>query len=128
MGGWVINSGKEKIWFSGDGGYGKHFKEIGERLGPFDFAFMECGQYNELWHKIHMYPEESVQAALDAKVSKIMPVHWGGFALAMHHWKEPVERFVAEAKSRNQEYITPQIGEMFSISDNLQKPWWEDYD
>ncbi len=60
LGGWVINSGKEKIWFSGDGGYEKHFKEIVERLGPFDFAFMECGQYNELWHKIHMYPEEKM--------------------------------------------------------------------
>ena len=55
---------------------------------------MECGQYNENWHQIHMYPEETVQAAIDAGVKNAMPVHWGGFALAQHHWKDPVQRFV----------------------------------
>ena len=42
---------------------------------PFDFGVMECGQYNENWHPIHMYPEESVQAALDAHVKCALPVH-----------------------------------------------------
>lgn len=74
-GGWAFKTGEENIWFSGDSGYGKHFAEIGTRLGPFDFAFMECGQYNENWHQIHMYPEESVQAAIDARVQNMMPVH-----------------------------------------------------
>ncbi|MFT5513257.1 MAG: L-ascorbate metabolism protein UlaG (beta-lactamase superfamily) [Bacteroidia bacterium] len=46
-GGWVFRTETDNIWFSGDGGYGDHFKEVGKRLGPFDFAFMECGQYNE---------------------------------------------------------------------------------
>ena len=57
-------------------------------MGPFDLGFIECGQYNEMWHQIHMYPEEGVVAALEAGASKVMPVHWGSFALAMHHWKE----------------------------------------
>ena len=76
VGGWVIQTAQEKIWFSGDGGYGKHFTEIGRRLGPFDLGFIECGQYNEMWHQIHMYPEEGVVAALEAGASKVMPVHW----------------------------------------------------
>lgn len=33
-------------FFCGDSGYGPHLKEIGKRLGPFDFAMIECGQYN----------------------------------------------------------------------------------
>ena len=37
-GGWAFKAADENIWFSGDGGYGNHFKEIGEKLGPFDFA------------------------------------------------------------------------------------------
>ena len=65
-GGWVFKTETESIYFSGDGGYGKHFKEVGEKLGPFDFGIMECGQYNEQWHQIHMYPEEAIQAAIDA--------------------------------------------------------------
>ena len=43
-GGWAFENKNENIWFSGDGGYGQHFKEVGKRLGPFDFGFMECGQ------------------------------------------------------------------------------------
>ena len=46
---------------------------------------MECGQYNEKWHQIHMYQEEAVQASIDAGVKKALPVHWAGFPLALHH-------------------------------------------
>lgn len=127
-GGWAITSSENKIWFSGDGGYGEHFKEIGERLGPFDFGIMECGQYNELWHQIHMYPEESVQAAIDARAKKIMPVHWAGFTLAQHSWKEPAERFVAEAKKLRIPYLTPRLGEMFNLRSDSTTPWWEETD
>lgn len=42
-GGWAFKTETENIWFSGDSGYGEHFKTVGEKLGPFDFAFMECG-------------------------------------------------------------------------------------
>ncbi len=61
---------------------------------------MECGQYNTLWHTIHMFPEESAQAALDAGVKRIMAVHWAGFALAHHHWIEPTRRFTEEARKQ----------------------------
>ena len=124
-GGWVFNTEEENIWFSGDSGYGAHFKEIGERLGPFNFAFMECGQYNENWHQIHMYPEESVQAAIDAKVQNCMPVHWAGFALAQHTWKEPVERFSEKAVTEKLNFITPKIGELFSATFTDSLKWWE---
>ncbi|EIA08092.1 MBL fold metallo-hydrolase [Flavobacterium frigoris] len=123
-GGWVLKTNDENIWFSGDSGYGTHFKEIGDRLGPFDFAFMECGQYNENWHQIHMYPEESVQAALDARVQNCMPVHWAGFALAQHSWKEPVERFVEKAESEKLNFIVPAIGSLFNSKTTESLKWW----
>ncbi|MCP4520466.1 MAG: hypothetical protein GY827_02025 [Cytophagales bacterium] len=126
-GGWVFKTASESIYFSGDGGYGKHFKEIGERLGPFDFGFMECGQYNEKWHLIHMFPEESVQAAIDTHTKKIMPVHWAGFALAMHTWTDPVIRFIETSQKENIPFITPKIGELVSFEDNTYQnnQWWE---
>jgi len=127
-GGWAFNNQKEKIWFSGDGGYGKHFKEIGEKLGPFDFAFMECGQYNKSWHNIHMYPEESVQAAVDAKVNKVMIVHWAGFSLAQHPWKEPMERFTQALKEFKLHFIAPRIGQLFSPPDEISDFWWEEFE
>ena len=125
-GGWVLKTEQENIWFSGDSGYGTHFTEIGERLGPFDFAFMECGQYNENWHQIHMYPEESVQAALDARVLNCMPVHWAGFALAQHSWQEPVERFVERSKLEKLNFIVPKIGELFHVKSTSVSKWWQE--
>jgi L-ascorbate metabolism protein UlaG (beta-lactamase superfamily) len=125
-GGWVFKTKKHNLWFSGDGGYGKHFSAIGERLGPFDVAWMECGQYNEHWHEIHMYPEECIQAALDAKATTVMPVHWAGFTLAPHHWKEPVERFVSAAKLADLKYVTPGLGEVVDLEIATKSEWWKE--
>ena len=126
-GGWVMKSNDHNLYWSGDGGYGDHFKEIGEKFGPFDFGFIECGQYNKHWHQIHMYPEESVQAALDAKVKIALPVHWGGFALALHHWKDPIARFSAEASAKNLQISTPNIGRQLSMSTKTDT-WWNDHE
>lgn len=124
-GGWVFKTATENIWFSGDGGYGKHFTEIGSRLGPFDFAFMECGQYNDNWHLIHMYPEESVQAAIDAKANNIMPVHWAGFSLAQHDWTDPVVRFYEAANTKKMAATFPRIGQPFTVNSAEKEKWWE---
>jgi L-ascorbate metabolism protein UlaG (beta-lactamase superfamily) len=124
-GGWVFKNNTHNLWFSGDGGYGEHFKQIGERLGPFDFGWIECGQYNEHWHQIHMFPEECILAALDAKAKTIMPVHWAGFSLAPHHWKEPVERFVAAAQKEPLEYYIASLGEIADLSNLKTTNWWQ---
>jgi len=124
-GGWAFQTQTESLYFSGDGGYGDHFKEVGAKLGPFDFGFMECGQYNEHWHAIHMYPEECVQAAFDAGVQRAMPVHWAGFALALHTWQEPADRFLAEVKAKNLPYTLPELGRLYSVEEESTHAWWE---
>ncbi|NER16617.1 MBL fold metallo-hydrolase [Spongiivirga citrea] len=123
---WVIQSDTENIFFSGDSGYADHFKEIGAKYGPFDFAMMECGQYNEKWPDIHMFPEETVLAGLDVKAKKIMPIHWGAFKLAMHTWTDPVERVTKKAKELNIEVIIPRIGESIFLEGDgtLNNEWW----
>ena len=125
---WVILGEKEKIYFSGDSGYGPHFMEIGEKYGPFDFAMMECGQYNERWEAIHMLPEQTVQAALDLKCKSMMPIHWGGFNLSLHSWTDPVERVTEAAAKHILDVITPMIGRSFSPLDNTfdSAAWWRD--
>jgi L-ascorbate metabolism protein UlaG (beta-lactamase superfamily) len=128
-GSWVIQSAKENIFFSGDSGYGAHFKEIGEKFGPFDFAMLECGQYNQLWKEIHMMPEETAQAGIDIKAKKIMPIHWGAFKLAMHPWTEPVERVSKKALELGIATTAPKIGAFIYI-DSTQvsnEPWWKEF-
>ena len=127
-GGWVLKTTSENIWFSGDSGYGNHFKEIGDRLGPFDFGIMECGQYNEKWRQIHMFPEESIQAANDVGLNNIMAVHWAGFALAQHHWKDPIRRFLKAASNFELEVIRPKPGEIFTTESLNTHNWWEEID
>lgn len=125
-GGWAIKSSNENIYFSGDGGYGDHFKVVGEKLGPFDFGFMECGQYHELWRQIHMFPDESIQAALDAGVKRIIPVHWAGFSLAPHTWKTPVVDFVKSAEQKGVDWGCPKLGEQKLINETFDSNrWWE---
>ena len=127
-GGWALKTADENIWFSGDGGYNKHFKEVGRRLGPFDFAFMECGQYNEDWRPVHLFPDEAVQAALDAGVKIAMPVHWGAFALSYQHtWSEPAEEFVKAAEKEQLAYSLPALGEPFQIDSIKHDKWWNAY-
>ncbi|MGR3810658.1 MBL fold metallo-hydrolase [Jiulongibacter sp. NS-SX5] len=124
---WVIMGQNSKIYFSGDSGYGPHFKEIGEKYGPFDISLTECGQYNERWSNIHMMPEETIQAGIDVKANKIMPIHWGAFTLAMHTWTDPVERASLEAKRLNVPLIIPKIGETFEVknSSTQNNYWWQ---
>ena len=124
---WIVKTENTNIYFSGDGGYGPHFSEIGQRYGPFDFAMLECGQYNELWKDIHMMPEETVQAAKDLKAKAMMPIHWGAFALAMHTWMDPIERVTVAAQEENMPIATPIIGEPISLdaSQFPDKKWWK---
>ncbi len=122
---WVIRGKNQNVYFSGDSGYGPHFKEIGEKYGPFDFSMLECGQYNMQWHDIHMLPEETVQAGIDAKSRMIMPIHWGAFNLALHTWRDPVIRAKAEAKIKGIPLVSPKIGDRFAIGENpLNQNWW----
>ena len=124
---WIIQSDDENLFFSGDSGYASHFKEIGDQYGPFDFAFMECGQYNNLWPLVHMLPEETAQAGLDIKAKKMMPIHWGAFKLASHSWTDPVERISKKAKELNVDLVIPKTGEIIEIGLNNSEeiyPWW----
>lgn len=124
---WVIQSPTKNLFFSGDSGYAAHFKEIGEKYGPFDLAFMECGQYNKLWPAVHMFPEETAMAGVDVNAQTIMPIHWGAFKLSHHSWTEPVERVTQKANELGINLITPRIGEPI-VLDSLvisQPNWWQ---
>lgn len=126
---WVIQSENENIFFSGDGGYAEHFKEIGKKYGEFDLALMECGQYNKLWHEIHCLPEETAQAGIDVRAKRIIPIHWAGFKLALHEWTDPIERVSKKAKELGLPIIAPRIGEIMVVSDTTKvyEKWWEVY-
>lgn len=122
----ALQTPTQKIYIGGDSGYDNHFKEIGNTYGPFDIAILECGQYNQYWSNIHMMPEETVQAAQDLKAAKLLPVHWGKFALSLHSWDEPINRATKAAAEKNFPLLTPMIGEKVTLSiTNSFSRWWQ---
>ncbi len=126
-GAWVIEGRSKKVYFGADSGYSPTFKEVGERFGPFELALLECGAYNTRWAEIHMMPEETAQAALDVKAKVLMPLHWGKFSLAMHPWKEPVERLSEKAAELGVAVLTPRIGRIVNGPDMaLSERWWDE--
>ncbi len=128
-GSWVIHGTKRRLYFSGDSGYFPGFKEIGEKYGPFDLTFMECGAYNEAWSEIHMFPEESAQAHLDVRGQLMMPIHWGKFDLSLHDWTESVTRLRKKADEERIPLVLPEIGQLVLIPDEVQfEDWWKKYE
>jgi len=121
----VLQLDSWKLFIGGDSGYDTHFKQIGSDYGPFDIVFLECGQYNAYWPYIHMFPEQTVQAAIDLNAKVLMPVHWGKFSLAMHPWDEPIKRLVDAAIEKQIQLATPKLGETVRLNEPLPvAQWW----
>lgn len=122
----VLKTDSASIYIGGDSGYDATFAKIGSHYGPFDLALLECGQYNTMWPNIHMMPEEVAQAAVDLKANAFMPVHWSKFTLAVHPWKDPIERTTKAAERLGVNVTTPMIGEPVVLGGELPKmKWWE---
>ena len=122
----VLKVGERSFFLGGDSGYGAHFKVIGERFGPFDIAILECGQYGKYWPHIHMFPEETVQAAQELKAKKLLPVHWAKFSLSLHPWNEPIRQVTAAAARAGQHITTPLIGQPVVLGHHYpSSDWWD---
>lgn len=124
---YVLQTPSLKFYLGGDNGYDTHFKEIGDKFGPFDLAILENGQYDLSWKHIHMMPEEVVQATKDLQAKVLFPVHSSKFVLANHAWYEPLDRISKESLKQDQPVITPVIGEVIDLNILKTKPtyWWK---
>ena len=125
---WSVHGPQHRFFYSGDTGYSPHFREIGERLGPFDIAFVKIGAYGPgaSWVDIHMPPEQSVQAHQDLRAKRMFPLHWATFNLAYHAWDEPIRRTVAAARGAGVDLVTPRLGEWVDADRPFKStPWWE---
>lgn len=99
---WAV-LGSKRFYFGGDTGYYRHFKEIGDTLGPFDLVALPIGSYTprETAKPVHISPEEALQAYTDLRASNFVGIHWGTFALAREPYDEPPKRIAAEVARRS---------------------------
>ncbi len=123
---WVLIGPKHRFYHSGDSGYSPHFAQIGERFGPFQLTSIKIGAYDWTWEDIHMNPEQAIQAQVDLKGGRMLPVHWATFNMAIHDWDEPIRRAKIAAAAAKVDMVTPRPGELvetglpFASSD-----WWD---
>lgn len=117
-----------RIFIGGDGGYNKHFKDIGDKYGPFDLAVLENGQYSVEWPKNHSFPEQTIHTAQELKARMVLPVHWGRFAAAYHSWNEPILEFLPLMDEIGIPVTFPRIGEPYTIGDPPKREIWWDFD
>ncbi|HEU5402050.1 MAG TPA: MBL fold metallo-hydrolase [Terriglobales bacterium] len=100
FGGYVIRNGKRSIYHAGDTAFFEGFHEIGRRLNP-EIALLPIGAYEpESFRRVHTSPEDAVQAFVDLKAERMIPMHYGTFKLSHEPMEEPVQRLRADAKRR----------------------------
>ena len=123
---WLIDSGGQRIFYSGDTGYFSGFRQIGQRFPGIDLALMENGAYDAYWPAVHMTPEETVQAFQDLGAKVLYSVHNSTFDLAFHAWREPLDRLADLAQARRMDLATPEIGEVLTIGQpRRNQRWWQ---
>jgi L-ascorbate metabolism protein UlaG (beta-lactamase superfamily) len=121
----VIKTAAHTIFFGADSGWFDGFNEIGKVYGPFDLTMLEIGAYNQDWADIHMGPENAAKAHIALRGKLMMPIHWGTFNLALHPWKEPVERLIACAEKQHIRLFLPKPGEPTEVTgEAYNSRWW----
>lgn len=105
-----------RVWFSGDTGYSAvdrdddysadparpvcpEFRRIGERLGPFDLAFLPIGAYapRRFLSTVHTAPIDAARIFKDIRARKAFAIHWGTWDLSHEPLSEP-PRMLADAR------------------------------
>jgi L-ascorbate metabolism protein UlaG (beta-lactamase superfamily) len=89
FGGFVLEHQGRKIYHAGDSAYFDGFAEIGKKLRP-EIALLPIGAYHpESFRKVHMGPDQAVQAFKDLRAKFFVPMHYGTFKLSFEEMDEP---------------------------------------
>ncbi|WP_101065436.1 MBL fold metallo-hydrolase [Roseovarius salinarum] len=99
-GGWMLEGGSQRIFLSGDTGYGPHFARAA-RAGTIDLAVLNVGGYRprQINKHVHMTPEQAVAAVRDLGARRALIVHWGTYPLGTETGRETHDRVRAAARA-----------------------------
>jgi L-ascorbate metabolism protein UlaG (beta-lactamase superfamily) len=96
-GGYFVEGGARRFYYSGDTAYFAGFHEIGARLRP-EVAFLPIGAYTpDSYRAVHTSPEDALRAFQDLGAEWMVPMHYGTFWLSEEPLEEPLPRLLASA-------------------------------
>jgi L-ascorbate metabolism protein UlaG (beta-lactamase superfamily) len=131
-GGFVISGTSGNIYYSGDTGYGPHFREISRRFSPIRVAILPISPFrppnsNEPPHKhypeIHMGPAEAVQAHLDLRSILSIAAHFQVFQLGADGFDDALNELgsaLAERDLQPDAFIAPPPGKSIDVMARLE--------
>lgn len=98
-GGFVIESDAATLYFGGDSGYGRHYKQVGELFREIDYFLIGIGAYEPRWfmEANHNNPNDVVKAFRDSGAKYLVPMHYGTFDLSDEPPGQPLKLLTAEA-------------------------------
>lgn len=133
----VIEGPEHRVYFGADSGWWDGYGEIASQYDGFDLTMLEIGAFHPLWSNIHMGPDnaarafEAIRSCADGegrgRGGLLMPIHWGLFNLALHGWKQPVERIVELAEEKGFGLWLPEPGEPSEVVRGVERRsnWWK---
>ena len=87
--GFLVESASGTVFFPGDTAYTELFREYGERY-TIDVALLPIGAYRPAsFRRVHMNPQDALQAFQDLRANYLVPIHWGTFVLSYEPPEEP---------------------------------------
>lgn len=92
-GAYLLEGHGRQVYVTGDTGYGPHFAAAAAQYGPMDLVILSLGGYAPRWinRRMHMNPEEAVQALIDLKAKRALLVHWGTYPLGEEEAADAIE-------------------------------------
>jgi L-ascorbate metabolism protein UlaG (beta-lactamase superfamily) len=126
----VVRSERHCVFFSGDTGLTTEYRDIRERLGPFDLAMLEVGAWDPAWGDMHLGPDNALKAVALLDAEAFLPIHWGTFRLAMHPWDQPAEVLYERGSKIRGRLVMPRLGEPLEpeLASSELEPWWRSVD
>ena len=129
-GGFAVFAPDCHLFFAGDTGYSRDFRDLRERAadrqrpetgGGFDLALLPIGAYEPRWFMTsqHVNAAEAVKIHQDVATKRSLGIHWGTFELTDEPLDEPPRSLAREASAaglREEEFFVLAIGETRRIA------------
>ena len=91
--GFVIEGAHDTVYFAGDTGLGRMYRELHEHWARFTLALLPVSPFRPRWYmaRKHLGPDDAVHVAMETRSAMIIPIHWGTFELGDDGESEAVD-------------------------------------
>jgi L-ascorbate metabolism protein UlaG (beta-lactamase superfamily) len=139
-GGFVISGPSGNVYYSGDTGYGPHFRQIARRFSPIRVALLPIAPFRPLQPGestqgyrpiVHMGPAEAVKAHMDLGTPLSVAAHFQVFQLGFEGFHDAVDVLASSLKEHHLKpdaFVAPVFGRTIEappVLDTALSPAWE---